>query len=204
MHSRVLSLYDVHDTDARTRQRTLFQYVRGGSSRAADQAARQARPRLLLCPPRPREGVGQDGARRAARGARLAHLKDDNEYLRNPAPAPQERRRARDHRREPPAPAQVQIVVSYGYGKPWPKHGLTRFPASWKYVGYEGALKSQPAGVTNRAYFVGDRADAARAARSIRALFEKYRKKGYVTCFSLSLRRATRRSQRRGAAAAVK
>ena len=62
--------------------------------------------------------------------------------------------------------------------------------------------KREPAGVTNRAYFVGDRADAAQAARSIRALFEKYRKKGYVTCFAL--RRETRRSQRRGAAAAVK
>ncbi len=48
MHSRVLSLYDVHDTDARTRQRTLFQYVRGGSSRAADQAARARRAHAFL------------------------------------------------------------------------------------------------------------------------------------------------------------
>ena len=207
MHSRVLSLYDVHDTDARTRQRTLFQYVRGGSSRAADQAARARRAHAFLRALHGRVKESAKTARGARRAARaLAHLKDDNEYLRSLLR--HLRRKSGGARatteREPPAPAQMQIVVSYGYGKPWPKHGLTRFPASWKYVGYEGALKSDPAGVTNRAYFVGARADAARAARSIRALFQKYRKKGHVTCFSLSLRRATRRSQRGGAAAAVK
>ena len=84
MHSRVLSLYDVHDTDARTRQRTLFQYVRGGSSRAADQAARARRAHAFLRALHGRVKESAKTARGARRAARaLAHLKDDNEYLRS-------------------------------------------------------------------------------------------------------------------------
>ena len=79
---------------------------------------------------------------------------------------------------------QMRIVVSYGHSKTWPKGNFT-LPKSWKYVGYEGAFKSQPKYVTNNAYFIGSSADAAKATKSLRTIFQKYKKNGYVTNYSI-------------------
>ena len=85
----------------------------------------------------------------------------------------------------------VKIIVSYGWLKdfPNPDYKMVSFPKTWKYTGWEGALKSQPKYVTNNAYFSGLDKDIDKAKKSIDNLYKKYKKNNYISKFSIKVQK---------------
>ena len=85
---------------------------------------------------------------------------------------------------------ECKIVVSYGAknDKPFPNYKMTKFPKTWEYNGYEGALNSQPKWQTSNAYYFGPKKDIKKAKESIVKLYEKYQRNNYITKFKVIVR----------------
>ena len=77
------------------------------------------------------------------------------------------------------------ITVSYDVtgSKTFPDYKMIKFPSTWEYTGYEGALKTQPSWVSSNAYFSGPSNKYSAAKKSINILYEKYKKKKYISQF---------------------
>ena len=86
---------------------------------------------------------------------------------------------------------KIRIIVSYGWLKefPNPDYNMISFPKTWKYTGWEGALKRQPKYVTNNAYFSGSNKDIVKAKKSIDNLYKKYKKNKYISKFSIKVQK---------------
>jgi hypothetical protein len=65
---------------------------------------------------------------------------------------------------------------------------MTKFPKTWEYNGYEGALSSQPKWQTSNAYYFGPKKDIKKAKESIVKLYEKYQRNNYITKFKVIVR----------------
>ena len=80
-----------------------------------------------------------------------------------------------------------RIIVSYGSisNKVFPNYKMEKFPKTWVYDGYEGALNSQPKWQTNNAYYFGPKKDIKKAKESIAKLYDKYQKKKYISKYKI-------------------
>ena len=80
------------------------------------------------------------------------------------------------------------ITISYDVigSKTFPNYKMTRFPSTWEYTGYEGALKTQPSWIASNAYFSGPNDKYSVAKLSIITLYEKYKKNKYISKFIIS------------------
>ena len=85
---------------------------------------------------------------------------------------------------------ECRIIVSYGtkYDKPFPNYKMSKFPKSWVYNGYEGALDSQPKWQTTNAYYFGPKMDIKKAKESIIKLYDKYQKNNYISKYKVIIK----------------